>query len=151
MKITFYQNSSTTNRVDKSSYLTEMITIDNVKLKETESALTLGLELKYNSSVFNSNYFYCEQTGRYYFITDIKLGVGNKIYVVGSVDVLYTFKDSILNSSAIVEIAGADPDDEQKFFQQSYPFEIVQDLYGIDFPTDPFTQTGNNYFIVMAP
>ena len=99
--ITLYRNSAEPNRVDKSSYLTEVQTISGVLREETSIlAPILTLEL---STRPNANYCYIPQFNRYYYITDI-VSVRNNLWEISlSVDVLMSHKAQLLNCVAFID------------------------------------------------
>lgn len=141
MKLTFYKYAGTPNRIDKSNYLTELGEVDGVVLKSTTDLMKPNFILLTNPVVYNSNYFYCDITQRYYYINNITALEGNRINIDGKIDVLYTFKKEILESPAWVKVSGIPTDDVDKLsvkmMHQDYPFR--QDYYidGIDFPNQP--------------
>lgn len=51
--------------------------------------------LTFDNSVFNANYCYCENFGRYYYITERVLISGNRIELHCHVDVLQTYSEAI--------------------------------------------------------
>ena len=51
----------------------------------------------------NINYFYIEDFGRYYFVTDIRSIRTGLVEITGHVDVLSSFADEIKNNNAILE------------------------------------------------
>jgi len=140
MKLTFYKYAGTPNRIDKSDYITEVGSVDNVNLKADTDLMRPIFILRTNPTVYNANYFYCDTTQRYYYINNITAMDGGRISIDGEIDVLYTFKEEILNSPAWVKKSGIPNDNDipdVKMMHQAYPFR--QDYYidGIDFPNQP--------------
>lgn len=124
MTLTFYKQSATPNRINKSQYLNEIGKVENVKLIRTENELTPDFILETNGIVYNSNYFFCELTSRYYYITDIDFSTGGRIVVHSRVDVLMTFRNEILSSSSWVECSDntTDESDDYNFLHNDFPF-----------------------------
>lgn len=124
MTLTFYKQSATPNRINKSQYLNEVGKVENVKLIRTENELTPDFILETNGIVYNSNYFFCELTSRYYYITDIDFSTGGRIVVHSRVDVLMTFRNEILSSSSWVECSDntTDESDDYNFLHNDFPF-----------------------------
>lgn len=124
MTLTFYKQSATPNRIDKSQYLSEMGKVDNVKLIKTTNELTPDFVLETNNLVYNSNYFFCELTSRYYYMTGIDFATGGRIIVHSRVDVLMTFRNEILSSTSWVDRSDntTDIEDDYNFLHNDYPF-----------------------------
>jgi len=92
MKITFYNNSSNENIINKE--LEELNTI-NFKFKNNSNILRPNLLLK---NYTKGNYCYIHELKRYYYVDTIDLINGDLYNVKCSVDVLMSYKDDILNS-----------------------------------------------------
>lgn len=128
--IIFYKNNSESNRLDKNLYLTEQGYISG-DLKNSTSIvnpviiieLTFGINelvvddsdnkviddnhirvcITRASQLFECNYCYIPIFKRYYYINDI-ISVRNKLWEIHlSVDVLMTYKDIILNQTALID------------------------------------------------
>lgn len=81
--------------------LTEVSTLDNVKLKDATELINPELVLK-SDDYPTFNYVYLPKFNRYYFVTNIT-ATPNKIYRISlDVDVLMSFKDDILKSKGYV-------------------------------------------------
>lgn len=102
MELTFYKQAATPNRVDKSGYLTEVGHLDGVVLKADTNLMRPTFILKTSPLVYNSNYLYNSFTKRYYYIRQITAMSGGRISIDCDIDVLYTYKNEILNSSGWV-------------------------------------------------
>lgn len=139
MQCTFYQYAATPERVDKSAYLTEVGTISNISLKTDTNLMQPVFYLKTNPIVYNSNYLFCSDTQRYYYINNITAITGGRIAIDGKIDVLYTYRAEILESTAWVETSSdtSSPD----YMRQDFPFTQRKFVRGIDFPDNPFTYT----------
>ena len=135
MELTFYKQAATPNRVDKSDYLTVVGTVSNVILKDDTDLMSPTFILKTSEVVYNSNYVYCSFTHRYYYINNIDALSGGRLAIHCSIDVLYTYKDEILNSSAWIERSDTTTDmsDDYDMLHNDYPFRQDYETRGIDF------------------
>lgn len=135
MELTFYKQAATPNRVDKSDYLTLVGTLSNVVLKDDTNLMSPTFILKTSEIVYNSNYVYCSFTHRYYYINNIDALSGGRLAIHCSIDVLYTYKDEILNSSAWIERSDTTTDmsDDYEMLHNDYPFRQDYETRGIDF------------------
>ena len=135
MELTFYKQAATPNRVDKSDYLTIVGTVSNVILKDDTDLMSPTFILKTSEVVYNSNYVYCSFTHRYYYINNIDALSGGRLAIHCSIDVLYTYKDEILNSSAWIERSDTTTDmsDDYEMLHNDYPFRQDYETRGIDF------------------
>lgn len=123
MELNFYKQSATPNRINKSGYLSEVGTVNGVTIKETENSLTPDFIMMTSDIVLNSNYFFCSATSRYYFITSFDFLSGGRIVLHTRVDVLMTFRNEILSSSAWVEVSKDTSDvDDYNMLHNDLPF-----------------------------
>lgn len=157
MTLTFYKQAATPHRVRKQSYLTEMGTIDGT-VKEPTNIINPVFTLKYNPIVYNSNYLFCSTTGRYYSYTDsdIRLLSGGRMSISARCDVLYTFRNEILSSSAWVSVSDGSPevDDNYNMLHNDFPFRVDSDTLGCNLdsgisPFDPFGGIGANILMII--
>lgn len=133
MKLTFYKQEATPERVDKSDYMTRVGEISNVILKDDVNLLEPTFILKTNSVIFKANYMYCDFTGRYYYIRDFEALKGGRTAITGTVDVLHTFRNEILNSEAWIDVSdGSDENDDYNMLHNDYPFRSDYEIKGID-------------------
>lgn len=95
-----YNNSSESNRVDKSNYLTEVTTLRGT-LRESTSLLTPSIKI-YLTSLPAFNYVYIQAFNRYYYVTNITSVRMNLWQIDLKTDVLMSYKDSILLNTAII-------------------------------------------------
>lgn len=132
MNLKFYKQSATPNRVNKSGFLNEMGELQGIIVKGTENTLTPDFIVTTNSMVYNSNYFYCDFTSRYYYITSCDVATGGRIIVHSRVDVLMTFRNEILSSSAWVLRSDrtTDESDNYEMLHNDYPFRQDYDILG---------------------
>ena len=101
MKVTFYNTTSDSRKVNKS--LTALGSAVDFELKEDSSIINPVLILNKNSFISKSNYLYIKELDRYYFINDIKYLTGNRIEIYSSLDVLYTYKDELLKCNCLID------------------------------------------------
>lgn len=100
MNITFYTNNSEPEKVTKDITSLSDLPISGT-LREGASILRPSI-LMAGAPPMAANYMYVQETGRYYYITDVRL-VRNELYVVeGRVDVLMSYADGIRAQQAIV-------------------------------------------------
>ena len=99
MRITFYTNNSEKNALTKS--LTQIVRLDGT-LKDGTSIIDPSV-LCYNIDRFiaDINYFYIDETGRYYFLNGVEVVRTGLWQISGHVDVLSTYKAAILQNRAI--------------------------------------------------
>ena len=154
MDLTFYVQSATPERVDKTGFLTEVATISGVNLKEATELFTPTFILRTNANVYQSNYLYCSFTGRYYFIERFEALPGERIAVKCKVDVLHTFRNEIKASKAWVTKSSetADTSDNFDMLHNDYPFRADYTLKGCDLENShtPFTNQTLTHPIVMV-
>ncbi len=135
MQLRFFKQAATPNRVDKSGYLTEMGSIDNVIIKEPRNMARPTFILATNPLVYNSNYLYCSFTSRYYYIDRVDVLTGGRIAINCNIDAMYTYRNEILNSSGWVVRSDStnDNSDNYDMLHNDYPFRVDCDTLGIDF------------------
>lgn len=147
MDLQFYKQAATPERVDKSGFLTSMGTISNVVIKDTDEMMTPTFILKTDQLVYNSNYVYCNFTSRYYYITSIDVLTGGRIAINCKVDVLFTYKNEILHSSAwVLSSSSASDAADYDMLHNDYPFQADYEIMGADLsassPLNPDQITG---------
>lgn len=98
--VMLYKNESPVEKIGKT--LSDSITVSDVVLKKDTSILKPVLLTNDARDVFEYNYMYIEEFGRYYFIDDI-VSVNNNLWEISAhVDVLETYKDAILSNQAVI-------------------------------------------------
>lgn len=101
MNITFYQNISEYNAVNKS--IRELATLTGA-LREESSIIDPIITISdADNYVGSMNYAYISEFNRYYFITNIESIRTNLWRISFHVDVLYTYRNEIKSNSAIIE------------------------------------------------
>lgn len=107
MDIILCRNNSEPNKINK--VLSDQYTLSGT-LKEQTSITSPAIMIESGNPV-NFNYAYIPDFNRYYFISDI-INVSNNLWRINlKVDVLESFKNDILSSSAILsdsEVTGSD-------------------------------------------
>lgn len=104
MQIILYNNSAEKNRVDKTSYLSNALTLNgNLRNNDSGNVLspTIYLEMN-NNSIPTYNYAYIPSFNRYYFITNIEPARNDYWEINMKEDVLMSFKSEIKNQTALV-------------------------------------------------
>ena len=154
MELKFYKQAATPNRVDKSGYLTEIGSLSGVTLKADTNLMRPTFILKTNPLVYNSNYLYNTFTKRYYYIREITALSGGRISIDCDIDVLFTYKNEILNSSGWVIKSSTTTDlmDDYAMLHNDYPFRQDFDTLGLDLANgdNPFSNVSEpNIFLVI--
>ena len=129
--VDFMQNKSPVEKIGKQ--LQSGISITGVSLKKDCSILKPVLHVgtsQASGNIFDYNYMYIAQFNRYYFIDDIVSVGQNRWEVSGHIDVLETYKNAILQQSAVIKrqeklynLYLNDPD------FMTYNYEQIQTLY----------------------
>lgn len=102
MEITFYNTKDAPNVVNKS--LTLIKGFNNLPLKQDMDILNPEFFMMFNTDyVDNINYMYIAETKRYYFVR-CELTTGQRVRVVGKVDVLMSWKEDIRKQGECVVI-----------------------------------------------
>ena len=134
MKLEFYKYSATPERVDKSQFLSKIGEINGVVIKEDTNLMKPTFILKTNPVAYNANYMYCSFTKRWYYINNVTAMTGQRIAVDGKVDVLFTYRKEILNSSAwVIKSEKSTNENNYKMMHNDLPFRQDYDTLGIDF------------------
>lgn len=154
LKLRFFKQSATPNRIDKTNYLTQTGEIDNVIIKQTDNTLTPDFILATNQLVYDSNYIWCEFTSRYYYITSFDVATGGRLILHTRVDVLMSFRREILASSSWVELADSTSDlsDDYNMLHNDFPFKADYDVLGkscVDSLWSYFSGSGLNMVLIM--
>lgn len=103
MQVNLFTCTAEHNRVNKLNYITNRFVLDGA-IKKSTSITHIVLEIeKTNPALYGYNYMYIEEFKRYYFINDITNIARNRWQITADVDVLFSFCDEILQSSAIIE------------------------------------------------
>lgn len=98
--ITLYKNTAENNRIDKTEYLTKVIDLQGYLRQET-NIINPSIIIEYAGEI-NFNYVYISTFNRYYFVNSISSVRSNLWRIELSVDVLMTYKSTILNYNCYV-------------------------------------------------
>lgn len=103
MYIKFYYTTSPDNRMTK--YLTGELSLEGT-LRESSNVVNPSILIEKDvDDLTDYNYVYIPEFNRYYFITEMQSFRNGFTIVSLSVDVLFSFKDDILNNVAIIDKA----------------------------------------------
>lgn len=137
-------NNSPVEKIGKS--IDSGLDITGCVLKDQTSILKPTIRILTNSNIHTYNYMYIPEFERYYFIDDIVSVNNNKWEVSGHVDVLETYKNSILSQSAVIKrqqnkfnLYLNDPD------FQTYNYDMIQTK---KFSASGFNKTLNYVLVV---
>ena len=104
MKVYIYKTENEKNKLNKSLELVKEL---EVKLLNNTEILKPIIEVSHIpfEDITTANYMYIPDLNRYYFIDNMELMTGGKVYISGSVDVLMSYMESILNIRGTVKRA----------------------------------------------
>lgn len=100
MQVDLYKSTSDNNTIGKA--LTVVSTVD-ATIKAPCTIENPSIVLHYNEQLKDVNYMYIPYFGRYYFVTGRELLNGERVVFNLAVDVLESFKNDILNVSAVID------------------------------------------------
>lgn len=101
MEIKFYNNSSDNQVISKNITLIKSV---SAEFFNDSSILNPKIVIKYDSSLFSSNYCFIEYlNSRYYYIDDITILNGSRMLISCSVDVLMTYATQIKGLTVIID------------------------------------------------
>lgn len=134
---------------------------NSTKVPAESSAFTTNVTLKENTSLYSpsfllagnpTNYNYCKWNGKYYYINDYIYEGRNTYTITCTMDVLATYKSSILASSAFVLYSSSNydvtvPDTRLSMKAEPTYRKNTKDLY-YQGDTTNHTLRGNGYFSV---
>lgn len=100
MNVTLYKTSDDMRKVNKT--LTTIGTQKTLTIYDSIDIISPVFVLDYNANLLTANYLYCGNLARYYFINDITLDSGKRMYISCSEDVLMTYKTQLLNCECCV-------------------------------------------------
>ena len=137
-------NNSPVEKIGKN--IDSGLDITGCVLKDQTSILKPTIRILTNSNIHTYNYMYIPEFERYYFIDDIVSVNNNRWEVSGHVDVLETYKNSILAQSAVIRrqqnkfnLYLNDPD------FQTYNYDMIQTK---KFSTSGFNKVLNYVLVV---
>lgn len=141
MVIHWYKNTTPKNRLYRN--LTGHLQSTGT-LKESCDILNPVITMAYNAYHVNINYAYIPDFGRYYFIEDYVID-GDLVHIRLHVDVLYTYRNVILNSDCIANRSSS-----------SFSLGLTDDFikaengYRYNFSKFPYTFGGANSCYVLT-
>jgi hypothetical protein len=103
MQINLFVCKSERNRVNKTDQLFDRFCMNGVLKKQT-SVKNLVVEIERSNFIpYKYNYMYISDFERYYYIDDIICVANNRWEIHASVDVLFSFKNDIALTRAVVD------------------------------------------------
>ena len=143
MQIDFYKNTIPKNRLYRN--LTGHLTSEG-HLKEATDIINPIITVAYNAYHVNINYCYIPDFGRYYFIKDYVIN-GDTVTLYLHVDVLYTYRNQILQSQAIAARSSSHGNlyfkDDFVQSEAGYRFNVSKFPYN-------FAAVGGTYILYLA-
>ena len=133
MNVTFYTNNADNRKVDKTSELTTLRTLNNVHFYRDENKGGPNLELAYDTDIFNyANYCYIQELGHYYYMSEPVMSQ-QRITFSLTTDLLMSFKDDILELECI--IARQENINNKYLDDNRLPVLNRQDVTTLEFPS----------------
>lgn len=148
MKISFYKCSAENKRVDKTSYLTGLSTLDGVIRDETNVIDPTIVIESTDFPFYLYNYCYIYLFKRYYYIKEIKSIRTNIWEISAHCDVLYTWKADLANQLAIIDKTANLNDANTYIDDGTFVMDSRKNVKVIPFPT-PLNEEGN-YILICA-
>ena len=149
ISITFYQNSSEPNRVNKTSYMTFVSTLSG-EFKDEIDIMSPTILIE-TSDIPNYNYCYISTLGRYYFIDNYTIVRTGLIELELSVDLLMSYKDKILQQTAFINTQQNNYND--KIVDKNRAYEQGYTITEYSIPNDLFVGANINEpnYLVIGP
>lgn len=144
MTIDLYNNKSQNNVLSKDIVQIKKDIV--AKPYDAVSMLNPVIVLDYNADYLSCNYVYIHEWGRYYYAT-LTVTTAQTIVLTCSVDVLMSFKDTILNSTACIT-RSASKNHGTMIPDATYPMSNNRFIKNINFPQQPFKDKGVTTFIL---
>lgn len=141
--IVFYNNTVSTNVLDKTSYLNELQTINGL-MYDTFNLINTTLLVRYFNN--NSNYCYIRELNKYFFIENVEIVDNTKVKLTLKLDVLQTFKDEI--KELYVTISERETANGY-INNRSVIYDIRPNFDKIDFPNTVFDENGQIIMITI--
>lgn len=147
MAITAYISRTQSDPRQLIKGLADITDVNNIRPTGVVDLINPTFELDYNPNYVDKNYIEVGAPfNRDYFITDMKIDIGKKIYISCAVDVLYTYFREIVEAEAYItrtaheaDIADYLPDDcvpvttnaqTQNYAFSSTPFQTIDGVDG---------------------
>lgn len=98
MNVSFYKSNDDPRKLGK----TMQPVVNNISCSVFNncSLITPTILIAFNPDIINANYMYISDFDRWYFIVDISVDIGKKMYVQCVIDVLQTYENEIKNCTA---------------------------------------------------
>lgn len=130
--LNFYKNSAEPNRVDKTSYLQSLFTLEGT-LRESCNIINPSILIE-REEFINANYCYIPNFNRYYFIDKIT-SVRNNLWRIDlSVDVLMTYKEQIKELECF--ITRQENDNDLMLKDELIPVDVEPIIEKVDLKTN---------------
>lgn len=140
----FYNYEGHPNTVNKE--LGEETTVNGI-LRDVVNVFNPVFTLRYNSAPFPFNYCFIPTFGRYYFVDSVIILNSEKIEIRLRVDVLFTYKDIILNSTATITKS----ENGNKYLSnRSNVVDVRPNIRKLDFPNEELLdETGSIIMVTI--
>lgn len=143
--ITFYKSTAEPNRVDKSEYLTDAITLSDGQFRESANKMTCSLRVQHTGALNGYNYVYISDFSRYYFVSEHTIERTGVHRFELKTDVLFTNKTDILATEAI--IARNQSEFDTRIIDDRLKFQALKVVNTIPFP---ISVRSNDCFILAV-
>lgn len=143
--ITFYKSTAEPNRVDKSLYLSDAITMSIGQFRESANKMTCSLRVQHTGALNGYNYVYISDFSRYYFVTEHTIERTGVHRFELKTDVLFTNKTDILATEAIV--ARNQSEFDTRLIDDRLKFQALKVVNTIPFP---ISVRSNDCFILAV-
>lgn len=130
LTIKLYRCSDENERMDKSLTLLKSCS-GQVK---NDVSITNPVFVLETTPINGLNYLFCEEYGRYYYITDITIMTGNRISCVCKCDVLMSFRNQIRNCKAIINKQEGEDKSSKYIDDGSYVIQCNEVIQTYEFP-----------------
>lgn len=132
--------------LDKTSKITYDQTPIQCEIFHECSVMNPTFLLSYSSTIVNKNYVKVTAWGRFYYITDVTLAPGGRIYLTCAEDVLMSNKEKILKLTAYAD--RSESSNERYIIDPKIPSKVS--IYRTHIPfNSPFTEWGWNYLLTV--
>lgn len=143
--ITLYKSTAEPNRVNKSAYLSEPITMSTGQFRESANKMTCSLRVQHTGALNGYNYVYISDFSRYYFVTEHTIERTGVHRFELKTDVLFTNKTDILATEAI--IARNQSEFDTRLIDDRLKFQALKVVNTIPFPV---SVRSNDCFILAV-
>lgn len=153
MKIIFYRCTCDRKKIDKTGGFTLELPVISCRIKEPSSIYnpTVIIDAASIGDYYaDINYAHIPKLGRYYFINDIIMENDGLLSISMSIDVLHTYRSSILDSSQW--IVRSEKINSKKFIDPERPLQSNKLLTSkiIGAIPESIGENTNNYYMTVA-